>query len=102
MHFRPAIIAALAVVALLAASCGGVSLSGAVEGSLSKNAGGPSYSKTFDRRDKPSSLSPGDAVFTAYWLKERSGGLVKERLYLTFDNEKKILRAYRYTSKPSL
>ncbi|MBU1275140.1 MAG: hypothetical protein KJ720_07165 [Proteobacteria bacterium] len=100
MRFRPVIIVALAMLAVLAASCGGVSRFGAVEESLSKDVGVLTYSEAVDRWGKPTSLSPGDAVFTAYWLKERSGGLVKERLYLTFDNEKKILRAYRYTSKP--
>lgn len=100
MGFRPAIISALAALALLAVACGGASRFGAVEESLSKDVGVLTYAEAVDRWGKPTSTSPGDAVFTAYWLKERSGGIIKERLYLTFDNEKKILRAYRYTSKP--
>ena len=100
MDFRHTIIAALAALALLAASCGGVSRFGAVEKNLSQEVGVLTYAEAKDRWGKPTSTSPGEAMFTAYWLKERSGGLVKERLYLTFDNEKKILRAYRYTSKP--
>lgn len=100
MRFRPAIIVALAALAFLAGSCGGVSRFGAVENNLSREVGVLTYAEAVDRWGKPTSTSPGEAVFTAYWLKERSGGIVKERLYLTFDNEKKILRAYRYTSKP--
>ena len=100
MDFRHTIIAALAALALLAASCGGVSRFGAVENNLSKDVGVLTYDEAVDRWGKPTSLSPGDSMFTAYWLKERSGGIVKERLYLTFDNEKKVMRAYRYTSKP--
>ncbi|MCF8064504.1 MAG: hypothetical protein K9K65_09055 [Desulfarculaceae bacterium] len=100
MRFNHAIIATLLGLTLLAASCGGVSSFGAVEQSLSKDVGVLTYPEAVDRWGKPTSTSLGDAMFTAYWLKERSGGIVKERLYLTFDNEKKILRAYRYTSKP--
>ncbi|MBU4564614.1 MAG: hypothetical protein KMY53_03195 [Desulfarculus sp.] len=100
MGFRHAIIAALAGLILLATACGGASRFGAVEESLSKEVGVLTYAEAVDRWGKPTSTSPGQTMFTAYWLKERSGGIVKERLYLTFDNEKKILRAYRYTSKP--
>lgn len=100
MRLRPAMIAALLGLALLATACGGASRFGAVEDSLSKEVGTLTYPEAVDRWGKPTSLSPGESMFTAYWLKERSGGIVKERLYLTFDNEKKVLRAYRYTSKP--
>jgi len=100
MRFRPAIIAALAALALLAAACGGASRFGAVEKNLNQEVGVLTYDEAVDRWGRPTSVSPGEAMFTAYWLKERSGGIIKERLYLTFDNEKKILRAYRYTSKP--
>ncbi|MBU1157254.1 MAG: hypothetical protein KKH66_10225 [Proteobacteria bacterium] len=100
MGFRHAIIAVLLGLALLAASCGGMSSFGAVENNLSQEVGVLTYAEAVDRWGKPTSTSPGESMFTAYWLKERSGGIVKERLYLTFDNEKKVLRAYRYTSKP--
>ncbi|MCB2193754.1 MAG: hypothetical protein KQI62_19415 [Deltaproteobacteria bacterium] len=100
MRFRPAFIVALAVVALLAMACGGASRFGAVEKNLNQEVGVLTYDEAKDRWGKPTSVSPGEKMFTAYWLKERSAGIVKERLYLTFDNEKKVLRAYRYTSKP--
>ena len=100
MRFRTAIVAILCLALALTASCAGVGSFGAVEEGLSKDVGVLTYDEAVDRWGKPTSTSPGEKMFTAYWLKERSGGLVKERLYLTFDNEKKILRAYRYTSKP--
>lgn len=100
MGLRHAIIAALAGLALLAAACGGASRFGAVEKNLNQEVGVLTYDEAVDRWGKPTSTLPGEKMFTAYWLKERSGGIAKERLYLTFDNEKKILRAYRYTSKP--
>lgn len=100
MRLRLGIITALAVAALLAAACGGASRFGAVEKNLSQEVGVLTYPEAVDRWGKPTSVSPGEKMFTAYWLKERSSGIIKERLYLTFDNEKKILRAYRYTSKP--
>jgi hypothetical protein len=100
MRFRLAIIAALALLAALAAACGGASSFGPVEENLHQEVGVLTYDEAVDRWGPPTSLSHGDKLFTAYWLKERSGGIVKERLYLTFDNDKKILRSYRYTSKP--
>jgi len=53
-----------------------------------------------DRWGEPASLDRGQELFTAYWEKKRSSGLITERLYLTFDNGKKLLRAYRYSQKP--
>ena len=100
MQARARIMIILLGLALVAAACGGASSFGAVEENLSKEVGVLTYDEALDRWGQPTSLSPGAAMFTAYWLKERSGGIVKERLYLTFDNEKKVLRAYRYTSKP--
>lgn len=100
MRLRLAWFAALAVLALLASACGGASRFGAVENNLSQEVGVLTYAEAVDRWGPPTSTSPGQSMFTAFWLKERSGGIIKERLYLTFDNEKKILRAYRYTSKP--
>ena len=71
-----------------------------METTLNNEIGKLTYEEAVIRWGQPASKSEGKEYFTAYWLKERSAGLVKERLYLTFDNEKKILRAFRYTSKP--
>lgn len=71
-----------------------------METTLNNEIGRLTYPEALTRWGQPTSRSAGKEYFTAYWLKERSAGLIKERLYLTFDNEKKILRAFRYTSKP--
>ena len=84
----------------LLASCAQPSRFGAVETSLNDDIGKLTYPEAVTRWGKPTSLSEGKEYFTAYWFKERSAGLIKERLYLTFDNQKQILRAFRYTSKP--
>ena len=93
------LLAVLACVTLLAA-CAQPSRFGAVESQLQSELGVLSFSEAQARWGKPTSVSQGKEYFTAYWLKERSNGLVKDRLYLTFDNDKKLLRAYRFTSKP--
>lgn len=91
---------ALILSLVLLAACGSASRFGAVEESLQSEIGVLSYGEAVARWGQPTSVSRGEQYFTAFWLKERSGGIVKDRLWLTFDNQKKLLRAYRYTSKP--
>ncbi|RJX28243.1 MAG: hypothetical protein C4525_16925 [Desulfarculus sp.] len=97
--YRAASVVLILALFLLAA-CAGVSRFGAVEESLQSEIGVLSYDEAVARWGQPSTVSQGKTMFTAYWLKERSRGWVKDRLWLTFDNEKKLLRAFRYTSKP--
>ncbi|MFZ5585701.1 MAG: hypothetical protein ACOZHQ_07225 [Thermodesulfobacteriota bacterium] len=90
----------LALVLALAAGCVGPSRFGDVEKGLEADLGKLSYEDAVDRWGEPASLDRGDQLFTAFWEKKRSSGLITERLYLTFDNAKKLLRAYRYSQKP--
>lgn len=98
MYRAASLILVLALVLL--AACAGVSRFGALEESLQSEIGVLSYGEAVARWGQPTSVSRGEQYFSVFWLKERSGGIVKDRLWLTFDNEKKLLRAYRYTSKP--
>ena len=100
MATRWAVIFGLLLSLLLVAACGGPSRFGAVEQSLSNEIGVLTYDQAVQRWGQPTSISRGKRLFTAYWLKERSGGIVKERLWLTFYNDSQTLRSYRYTSKP--
>jgi len=97
-RFAP--IAAVLLGLLLLAACESASHFGAVEQELAKDVGVLTFDDAIERWGKPTSVSKGDKLFTAFWLKEKTGGIVKERLWLTFDNAEQKLRAYRYTSKP--
>lgn len=90
----------LVLLMALAAGCVGPSRFGDVEKGLEADLGKLSYEDAVDRWGEPASQDRGDQLFTAFWEKKRSSGLITERLYLTFDNEKKLLRAYRYSQKP--
>lgn len=92
--------ALLILALLLTTACIGISRFGLVEQTLQSEIGVLSYDEAVARWGQPNSVSHDKAMFTAYWSKERSYGWVTDRLWLTFDNEKKLLRAYRYTSKP--
>ena len=94
------LILALALPLALAAGCVGPSRFGDVEKGLESDLGQMSYDEATDRWGEPASVDRGPELFTAFWEKKRSSGLITERLYLTFDNEKKLLRAYRYSQKP--
>ncbi|MCB2186842.1 MAG: hypothetical protein KQJ78_10520 [Deltaproteobacteria bacterium] len=91
----------LALVLLPAlAGCGGDQRFWNLEEELGQDLGKLSYSEAQVNWGPPTSVTQGRGVFTAYWLKESSGGLVKEHLYLTFDKHKELLRSYRYYKKP--
>ncbi len=85
---------------VLAAGCVGPSRFGDVEQGLDQELGQLTYEEAQDRWGEPLSLDKGETLFTAFWEKKRSSGLITERLYLTFDNAKQVLRAYRYSQKP--
>ncbi|MCF8032701.1 MAG: hypothetical protein K9K66_06960 [Desulfarculaceae bacterium] len=97
---RAPFISALLLGLLLAMACNTASHFGDIEQGLSQDVGVLTFSQAVERWGQPTSVDHGDKLFTAFWLKEKTGGVVKERLWLTFDNEQKKLRAYRYTSKP--
>lgn len=84
----------------LAAGCVGPSRFGDVEQGLDQELGQMTYQEALDRWGDPLSLDKGETLFTAFWEKKRSSGLITERLYLTFDNAQQVLRAYRYSQKP--
>lgn len=84
----------------LCAGCVGPSRFGDMEKGLDADLGQMTYEDAVDRWGEPASLDRGPELFTAFWEKKRSSGLITERLYLTFDNGKKLLRAYRYSQKP--
>ena len=94
-------LAGILLLALLAlAACDTASHFGAVETELAKDVGVLTYNQAVERWGPATRVSQGAGQFTAYWQKERAGGVVTERLWLTFDQRTKRLRAYRYTSKP--
>ncbi|MCA1988800.1 MAG: hypothetical protein LDL07_06585 [Desulfarculus sp.] len=84
----------------LAAGCVGPSRFGDVEQGLDHELGQLTYQDALDRWGEPISVDRGEQLFTAFWEKKRGSGLITERLYLTFDNAKQVLRAYRYSQKP--
>jgi hypothetical protein len=84
----------------LAAGCVGPSRFGDVEQGLDQELGRLTYQDALDRWGEPISVDRGEQLFTAFWEKKRSAGLITERLHLTFDNAKQVLRAYRYSQKP--
>ncbi len=98
VRFAPVLMLLLGL--LLITACNSASHFGAVEKELAKDVGVLTFDDAVQRWGKPTSVSKGDKLFTAFWLKEKTGGIVKERLWLTFDNTEEKLRAYRYTSKP--
>lgn len=85
---------------LLAAGCGGASRFGNIEATLAQEVGRMTYEEAQDRWGEPTSLDRGPTLFTALWERQRSSGIVTERLYLTFDNQAQVMRSYRYYSKP--
>ncbi|MBI5522553.1 MAG: hypothetical protein HY910_07995 [Desulfarculus sp.] len=87
----------LAVVVL---GCAGPSRFGNIEQILAMEVGRMTYEQALDRWGEPTSLDKGDRLFTALWERQRSGGLVTERVFLTFDNRNQVMRSYRYYSKP--
>ena len=52
-----------------------------------------------DRWGRPDSVDKGPQLFTAFWQRKRSAGLIVERLYLTFDQRTQVLKAYRYNQQ---
>jgi hypothetical protein len=86
--------------ACLLAGCGGASRFGNVEQELAEYAGKMTMEDAVDRWGEPTSVSEGELLTVAYWERKRSSGMVTERLYLTFDNNTKKLKAYRYYEKP--
>lgn len=84
----------------LAAGCVGPSRFGDMERGLDQELGQLTYQDALERWGEPASVDRGETLFTAFWEKKRSSGLITERLYLTFDNAKQVLRAYRYSQKP--
>lgn len=88
------------MLACLLAGCSGPSRFGNVEQELAEYAGKMTLEDAIDRWGEPTSLSEGELLTVAYWERKRSGGMVTERLYLTFDNNTKKLKAYRYNEKP--
>lgn len=84
----------------LVAGCVGPSRFGDMEKGLDQDLGQMTYQEAMDRWGEPLGVDKGEALFTAFWEKKRSSGLITERLYLTFDNAKQVLRAYRYSQKP--
>ncbi|MCB2228485.1 MAG: hypothetical protein KQH53_17525 [Desulfarculaceae bacterium] len=97
---RAGIASALLFCLLLASACNTASHFGNVDQELAKDVGVLTYDQAVARWGQPTSVDHADKRFTAYWLKEKTAGVVKERLWLTFDNAEQKLRAYRYTSKP--
>ena len=97
---RAALTSALLFCLLLMTACNQASHFGNVDQELAKDVGVLTFDQAVARWGAPTSVTHEDQRFTAYWLKEKSAGVVKERLWLTFDNAEQKLRAYRYTSKP--
>lgn len=91
------LIVVLLCLALLAA-CAGPGKFGQVEETLSQAAGKMTYAQAVERWGQPTALDRGETHFTAYWLKP--GTFVDEKLFLTFDNRREILRSYRYLQNP--
>ncbi len=85
---------------LVAAGCAGPSRFGNIEQTLAQEVGRMTYEEALDRWGEPTSLDKGGQLFTALWERQRSAGMVTERLYLTFDNQAQVMRSYRYYSKP--
>lgn len=94
------LILALAATLALTAGCVGPSRFGDMEKGLDADLGRMTYEDALDRWGEPASVDRGPQLFTAFWEKKRSSGLITERLYLTFDNAKQLLKAYRYSQKP--
>ena len=93
------LVSMLLVAACLLAGCTDASRFGTVEQELAECAGKITLEDAIDRWGEPSSISEGDLLTLAYWEHKRSSGLVTERLYLTFDNNTKTLKVYRYYEK---
>ncbi len=85
--------------ACLLAGCASASRFGNVEQELAEYVGKITLDDAIDRYGEPTSVSEGELLTVAYWERKRSGGMVTERLYLTFDNHTKKLKVYRYNEK---
>lgn len=90
--------AASLFLALLLAACAGPSKFGRVEETLSQDVGVLTYDQAVDRWGPPTALDRGQSHFTAYWLKPAT--IADEKLWLTFDNQRQVLRSYRYLQRP--
>lgn len=91
---------ALLLATLALAACAGPSRFGNVEETLAQDVGRMTYEEALDRWGEPTTLSQGGQLFTAMWERKRTAGTVTERMYLTFDNDSKVMHSYRYISKP--
>ncbi|MFH1035827.1 MAG: hypothetical protein V1806_15075 [Pseudomonadota bacterium] len=100
-QLRSSLLLALALtLALLLTGCAGPSRFGDIEQTLAQEVGVMTYEEALDRWGEPASVDRGATLFTALWQRQRSAGIVTERLYLTFDNNGQVMRSYRYISKP--
>lgn len=89
-----------ALLACLLMGCATTSRFGDVENELAAAAGVITLEEAIDRWGEPTSLSQGELLTVAYWEHKKQSGFVTERLYLTFDNGAKKMKAYRYYRKP--
>ena len=91
----------LGALLLLAGACASPSKFGKIEDVLATGVGVMPFSEAKEMWGPPAGVSEGEGVFTAVWTSESLGGMLSEKLYLTFDKKKEILRAYHYVQKPS-
>lgn len=95
---RPALV--LVFCLALLAGCATTSRFGDVENELAAAAGVMTLEEAIDRWGQPTTIDRGELLTVAYWEAKKQSGFAVERLYLTFDNGTKKMKAYRYQRKP--
>ena len=73
----------------------------AMQQSLESGTGKLTFSQAKEKWGEPVDIMKSQGKFIAHWTRLTNSGFAQSQLYITFDNQHKLMRAYRYESKPT-